>query len=362
MSTTGRDRPGAVSRRPAEADRVGHASARSHPGDCWGAGRVYARAPAALTRTGHAVHIGTCPSTAPRRGVAGPRRAGRLRWVDAEGRHARRRAGRGRSGSGRGAAGAIAVAGPVLAGLAAALVRGRCPSGRPDRRRSRHRPAVAAPDPVPPPPDDGRAAGAAYAWPLRAAAGRADPVPGARRTRTAPGTAASTWPGRRASPCRAAREGTVVFAGQVAGRGVVSVQHPDGLRTTYEPVQPGVAAGARVGRGEPSACCSPATPAAPRCACTGGCGATGSTTSTRSCCCARPGCGCCRCPTRGPADHRRPGQPAADGLAVSRRRAPPAARAAAPPAASAAGRPATRSPRADGRSRPASGSRGSRAG
>ena len=41
----------------------------------------------------------------------------------------------------------------------------------------------------------------------------------------------------------AARAGTVMFAGSIAGRGVVSVQHEDGLRTTYEPVTPLVPAG-----------------------------------------------------------------------------------------------------------------------
>jgi murein DD-endopeptidase MepM/ murein hydrolase activator NlpD len=66
--------------------------------------------------------------------------------------------------------------------------------------------------------------------------------------------------GAPGQPVRAAREGTVVFAGQVAGRGVVSVQHPDGLRTTYEPVMPGVAAGARVGRGEPVGLLQPGHP------------------------------------------------------------------------------------------------------
>jgi murein DD-endopeptidase MepM/ murein hydrolase activator NlpD len=39
-----------------------------------------------------------------------------------------------------------------------------------------------------------------------------------------------------ASPVRAAGAGTVVHAGVLAGRGVVSVVHPGGLRTTYEPV------------------------------------------------------------------------------------------------------------------------------
>jgi len=52
-------------------------------------------------------------------------------------------------------------------------------------------------------------------------------------------------------PVRAAGAGVVAFAGMVAGRPVVSVEHPDGLRTTYEPVQPGVAAGQVVARGSP---------------------------------------------------------------------------------------------------------------
>ena len=52
-------------------------------------------------------------------------------------------------------------------------------------------------------------------------------------------------------PVLAAGDGMVVFAGQVAGRPVVSVQHTDGLRTTYEPVQPVVAAGQAVARGTP---------------------------------------------------------------------------------------------------------------
>lgn len=49
---------------------------------------------------------------------------------------------------------------------------------------------------------------------------------------------------------RAARDGVVVFAGMVAGRPVVSIGHADGLRTTYEPVEPSVAAGRSVSRGE----------------------------------------------------------------------------------------------------------------
>ncbi len=49
----------------------------------------------------------------------------------------------------------------------------------------------------------------------------------------------------------AAGPGVVLFAGPVAGRPVVTVGHADGLRTTYEPVRPGLPAGARVEVGRP---------------------------------------------------------------------------------------------------------------
>ncbi|WP_366181381.1 M23 family metallopeptidase [Actinomyces timonensis] len=52
------------------------------------------------------------------------------------------------------------------------------------------------------------------------------------------------------SPVRAAGAGTVAFAGMVAGRPVVSIDHADGIRTTYEPVAPTVAAGDAVGAGQ----------------------------------------------------------------------------------------------------------------
>ncbi|MDR1998425.1 MAG: M23 family metallopeptidase, partial [Frankiaceae bacterium] len=48
----------------------------------------------------------------------------------------------------------------------------------------------------------------------------------------------------------AAADGDVVFAGPVAGRGVVVLAHADGIRTTYEPVAPAVAVGQRVLRGD----------------------------------------------------------------------------------------------------------------
>src|SRR4051812_17598316 len=52
-------------------------------------------------------------------------------------------------------------------------------------------------------------------------------------------------------PVLAAGAGVVAFAGMVAGRPVVSIDHPGGLRTTYEPVAPAVAAGQPVVRGSP---------------------------------------------------------------------------------------------------------------
>lgn len=52
------------------------------------------------------------------------------------------------------------------------------------------------------------------------------------------------------SPVRAAGAGTVAFAGVVAGRPVVSVEHAGGIRTTYEPVEPSVQAGQAVAPGQ----------------------------------------------------------------------------------------------------------------
>ncbi|NJC68203.1 M23 family metallopeptidase [Planosporangium thailandense] len=52
------------------------------------------------------------------------------------------------------------------------------------------------------------------------------------------------------APVYAAGPGVVRFAGMLAGRGVVSVDHPNGLRTTYEPVTPVVVAGQQVRAGD----------------------------------------------------------------------------------------------------------------
>jgi murein DD-endopeptidase MepM/ murein hydrolase activator NlpD len=47
----------------------------------------------------------------------------------------------------------------------------------------------------------------------------------------------------------AAAAGTVVYAGELAGRTLLSIAHPGGLRTSYEPVQPSVRVGQLVDAG-----------------------------------------------------------------------------------------------------------------
>lgn len=66
---------------------------------------------------------------------------------------------------------------------------------------------------------------------------------------------------------RAAGAGTVVYAGPLAGRGVISLQHADGLRTTYEPVSASVAAGVAVSLGELIGTLDPGHPGCPEAAC-----------------------------------------------------------------------------------------------
>jgi murein DD-endopeptidase MepM/ murein hydrolase activator NlpD len=89
-----------------------------------------------------------------------------------------------------------------------------------------------------------------WAWPLAGAPEVTrpfDPPP----TPYAAGHRGVDLNGGAGQPVLAAGDGVVVFAGLVAGRPVVSVEHAGGLRTTYEPVQPGVAAGQVVARGSP---------------------------------------------------------------------------------------------------------------
>jgi murein DD-endopeptidase MepM/ murein hydrolase activator NlpD len=79
-------------------------------------------------------------------------------------------------------------------------------------------------------------------WPLR-------PRPAVTRTFDAPspnwnrGHRGVDLAGTPGQPVYAAAAGTVVFAGELAGRPLVSIAHPGGLRTSYEPVRPSVRVG-----------------------------------------------------------------------------------------------------------------------
>ncbi|HVQ51265.1 MAG TPA: M23 family metallopeptidase [Mycobacterium sp.] len=91
--------------------------------------------------------------------------------------------------------------------------------------------------------DDGR-----LDWPLR-------PRPAVLRMFDAPspnwhrGHRGVDLAGASGQPVYAAAAGTVVFAGELAGRTLVSIAHPGGLRTSYEPVQPSVRVGQLVDAG-----------------------------------------------------------------------------------------------------------------
>lgn len=56
--------------------------------------------------------------------------------------------------------------------------------------------------------------------------------------------------GAAGAPVLAAADGVVAFAGVVVDRPVISIDHPDGIRTTYEPVVSELAAGDAVAQGQ----------------------------------------------------------------------------------------------------------------
>ncbi|MFV2017075.1 M23 family metallopeptidase [Micromonospora sp. LOL_023] len=65
----------------------------------------------------------------------------------------------------------------------------------------------------------------------------------------------------------AAGTGTVHHSGRIAGRGVVSVSHPGGLRTTYEPVDGAPPVGATVRSGDPIGLLTAGHPGCPAATC-----------------------------------------------------------------------------------------------
>jgi murein DD-endopeptidase MepM/ murein hydrolase activator NlpD len=86
------------------------------------------------------------------------------------------------------------------------------------------------------------AEGGRLEWPLR-------PPPAVARGFDAPspnwnpGHRGVDLPGSPGQPVYAAGDATVVFAGLLAGRPVVSLAHPGGLHTSYEPVRAAVRVG-----------------------------------------------------------------------------------------------------------------------
>lgn len=88
-----------------------------------------------------------------------------------------------------------------------------------------------------------------FAWPL------APPHPVVRVFRAplapwGPGHRGVDLGGQPGDPVSAVADGVIVFAGTLVDRPVISVDHAGGLRSTYEPVSPAVAAGQTVHRGD----------------------------------------------------------------------------------------------------------------
>ncbi|WP_233266936.1 M23 family metallopeptidase [Tomitella fengzijianii] len=143
------------------------------------------------------------------------------------------------------AAGRIAAALCITAACAAPAV--GLPSGRGGPGTGTSAPPVVSAEPAPgsgafAPERRERAQTSRYDWPLPR-------IPEVTRGfdkpefRYAPGHRGVDLAAAPGAPVLAAGPGVVAFAGPVAGRGVVSIDHPSGLRTTYEPLTPTVGAG-----------------------------------------------------------------------------------------------------------------------
>ncbi|MCI2419205.1 M23 family metallopeptidase [Saccharopolyspora sp. K220] len=114
-------------------------------------------------------------------------------------------------------------------GLAAALAE---PPGR-----AVARPAASVPD-------------SRFGWPLAPPPAVARPFE-APEHEYGPGHRGVDLVGEVSQPVLAAGDGLVVYAGWMVDRNLVSIEHVDGLRTTYEPIAPVVAVGDQVTRGQP---------------------------------------------------------------------------------------------------------------
>ncbi|WP_344854922.1 M23 family metallopeptidase [Planomonospora alba] len=177
----------------------------------------------------------------------------------------------------------------VLPVLLSAAAEPADPPGRPGPAAAPPSPSRAAPPPAPPPPAAVTAPGPPAPPspattpgppndPATAPEHSPTPAPPAEPPATPPGGGRWTWPlsgrprilrsfapppepwlpGHRGvdlaaapgAPVRAAGPGTIGYAGPLAGRGVVTVLHPGGLRTTYLPLRPSVRRGQTVEPGQ----------------------------------------------------------------------------------------------------------------
>jgi murein DD-endopeptidase MepM/ murein hydrolase activator NlpD len=85
--------------------------------------------------------------------------------------------------------------------------------------------------------------------------------------RWSPGHRGVDLSARAGTEVMASAAGTVRHAGEVAGRPVLSILHPDGLITTYEPVLATVRQGQRVSRGQVIGIVEPGHPSCPTMTC-----------------------------------------------------------------------------------------------
>jgi murein DD-endopeptidase MepM/ murein hydrolase activator NlpD len=150
----------------------------------------------------------------------------------------------------------------LVAGFGAALLAVSAPGAPPaaaarvDQLAAGARLATAAsgPGPIPPPRPGGTGGyvepAARFGWPLAPAPTVSRPFQPPSEP-YGPGHRGVDLIGTEGQLVLAAGDGAVVYAGPLADRGVVSIDHPDGLRTSYEPVRASVRAGQLVRRGEP---------------------------------------------------------------------------------------------------------------
>jgi len=101
--------------------------------------------------------------------------------------------------------------------------------------------------------------GGQWAWPLapRPIVSQRFAAPAERWSSGHRGVDLVATPGQ---PVLAPSGGVVTFSGVIAGRGVVVVSHPGGLRTTAEPVEAALPVGSVVGKGQQVAVVSGAPP------------------------------------------------------------------------------------------------------